>query len=191
MNELQQIEERVQAPDAVALVEQQRAKDLAEIAENAEFQKASKTTHAKEVANILLRKDLEIQDEELNRQWDEYLLEKKKEELDYRVKQEKGLTKQTVKADIKQKKREIAQKRYAHLYKKDANGELIDFTVSGFINRYKEFTNWYKSLTDNTQRLINSTFKFIFKAGLTVGVAFAVYKALQILAKSGIVILGG
>lgn len=177
---------RVDAPDAVAIVKAQREKDFKEIASHEAFLEASKTTHAKEIANILHKKDLEIKDEELNRQWEEYLLRKKKEEIDYRVKQEKGLTKQRVLADIKQTKREIAIKRYGHLYKKDENGDPIDFTVSTFINKYEEVARWYKSLTDNTRRIINTTVKFIFRISLTGGLVYLAYRVLQWLVSNGV-----
>ena len=191
-NELIEVQEmKTEAQDALEIVQRQREKDLAEIAESEAFTVPSQLIHAREVANILHKKDLEIQDEEISRQWDMYLLGKKKEELAYKAKKEKGIVKQKVKANVKKEKRDIAMIRYGHLYEKDENGEYKDFTVSTFINRYKEFANWYQSLTENTRKVINSSIKFIFRTGLTVGLVYLAYRALQILAKSGVLILGG
>ena len=175
------------AKDNSEIIETQRKKDLQDISKDEGFLSASKEVNARDVANTLRAKSNDIQNEELNRELEEYILKKKKEKLDLEAKLGKDLMKQEVKADINEKKRLIAEKRYGYLYT-EVNGKYKDFTQSKSINRFKEINNWYKGLSDNLQKAISTTVKFMFKAGITVGAVYVAYKLLQIATSSGLIL---
>lgn len=168
--------------EAKAVVENQRKADLQAISENEEFKNASKLVNERKVYNELKKEANQIKDEELNREWEEYLLKKKKEAQDYRTKLEKNVIKQEVKADVYKKKREIAEKRFGYLYK-----DMKDFTPSKALNRLKEFRNWYNNLSDTIHKIVNTTLKWVFRLGLTTGGIFALYGILKWLLNNGLV----
>lgn len=176
--------------DVSKIVDAQRAKDLEDISKNEKFTTMSTEITAREAYNELKKKDNEIKDEELKREWEEYLLKKKKEEQDYRTALEKDLIKQEVKADVYAKKREISIKRYGYLYQKAEDGSLKDFSPSKVLNRYKELARWYQSLTDPTRKIINTTTKLLLRIGIIVAIGFALYGIIKWIVSSGIIIIG-
>ena len=181
----QEQEQQNKSLDKETILQAQREKDLAEISKDEKFLNASKEVNARDMAVSLRQKANQIQNEELNRQWEEYLLKKKKEEQAYRTKLEKNILKQEIQAEINEKKRLIAERRYGYLYKREGES-YKDFTQSKTINRLKEINNWYKGLTDNVQKAIKTTVKFIFKAGITLGALYLGYRVLIFLSNSGL-----
>lgn len=176
--------------DVSKIIDAQRAKDLEDISKNEKFTTMSTEITAREAYNELKKKDNEIKDEELQREWEEYLLRKKKEEQDYRTALEKDLIKQEVKADVYAKKREIAIKRYGYLYTKAEDGSLKDFSPSKALNRYRELANWYKSLTEPTRKMLNTTAKLLIRIGVVTAIGFALYGIIKWIISSGIIIVG-
>lgn len=181
---------KAEAADVSKIVEEQRAKDLADISKNEKFTEMSLNVSTREAYNVLKKKDNEIKDEELKREWEEYLLRKKKEEQDYRTALEKNLIRQEVKADVYAKKREIAIKRYGYLYHAAEDGSLKDFSPSKVLNRYKELANWYKSLTDPTKKIINTTAKLLLRIGVITAIGFALYGVIKWVVSSGVITIG-
>ena len=175
-------EKEKEITDKENLLKSQRKEDLANISKSEQFLKASEEINTRDVAVSMRKKANEIQNEELQRDWEEYLLQKKKEEQDYRTKLEKDLLKKEIQAEINEKKRLIAERRYGYLYdQKELNGKIVykDFTQSKTINRFKELNNWYKNLSENMQKAISTTVKFIIKAGVSISILYIIYQVLK------------
>lgn len=112
---------------------------------------------------VQLSKDmLAIMSEEQKNAITNYALECQKKQFEYRRKLEKNLICEEVRAEVQNKKIEILKKRYGHLYKKDQNGEIIDFIPSKFHNVTKEIANWWNSTSDNFKKIVYATLKLAF-----------------------------
>lgn len=194
---------------AVEVVEEQAKKDYIAISENEAFRKASLETNTREVTAELQAKVNEIQDKELQNEYQAYLLKKKKEELDYRVKREKDIIKQDVKAQVFNKKYSIAKQRYGYLYNptwqdkldengkpmKNENGEPIrelvpskDFTSNGFLNKMREFEHYYENLSVTARKAIWTALKTVLIIGAIALGGFLLWKLVAFIANSGITI---
>ena len=172
------------------IIEKQRKKNLAAIAQNENFQKAAMMNDLRSVGAKLQKQENNTWDEELENDYKRYELSKKKEALDYKTKLEKNIVKEQVKAEVSQKKYEVALARYGYLYKQqtkpvlDANGDPVvdengkpvmqvipakDFTPNKFINKTKELVAFYDNLSDQVKKAIGVTFKlFLIAGGLTL-----------------------
>lgn len=201
--------EEKETAGAVAVVEEQAKKDYVAISENEEFRRASLETHTREVSAELQSKANEIQDKELQNEYQAYLLKKKKEELDYRVRREKDIIKQDVKAQVFQKKYSIAKQRYGYLYNptwqdkldengkpmKNENGEPIrelvpskDFTSNSFLNKMREFEHYYENLSVTARKAIWTALKTVLIIGGIALGGFLLWKLVAFIANSGITI---
>lgn len=194
---------------AESVIEEQRQKNYSEIAKNEKFQKRSTEIDARTVGAKLDKDDNEAYKQELENQYARYELDKKKEALDYRMKLERKTTKEKVKADVAEVKREIALQRYGYLYKptkkevldadgntvKDENGNVVyqeipakDFTPSKFINWTKEFANWYGNLSKSMQNVIKTTLKILFFCGIAALLIWGAVTGIKLLIDSGILV---
>lgn len=174
------------------IVTKQRKKDLEAIAQNEQFQKQSLDINMRDVGAQLLQRQNEIEDKELRNELDRYRLKKEKEKLDYRTKKEKNIVREEVKADVFEKKLEVAEKRYGYLYEKENDEtksmKYKNFTINKFVNRTKEFSNWYKSLSAEVRKIIWTTVKtFLIVGGIALGL-YVMYELIRALATSGLVI---
>ena len=155
---------------------------LGELRESNEY-KQQVDEIVKESASVLIQHDkLNILSEKQKNELAEYELECEKQQLAYRKKKEKKLIKEQAKAKIQKQKIEILQTRYGYLYKLDDNGKPIDFVSSKFVNKYKEFCNWYSTTSDGFKKIVKGTLKIMFWCG----VIFLAYKGFRWLANSGI-----
>lgn len=155
---------------------------LGELRESNEY-KQQVDEIVKESASVLIQHDkLNILSEKQKNELAEYELECEKQQLAYRKKKEKKLIKEQAKAKIQKQKIEILQTRYGYLYKLDENGKPIDFVSSKFVNKYKEFCNWYSTTSDGFKKIVKGTLKIMFWCG----VIFLAYKGFRWLANSGI-----
>ena len=182
------------------IIEEQKQTDLRVIQADESFKKASKELNFRDVQNQLESSALVIADKELNNQYEKYKLDQKKELLKATVNAEKGLIKEQAKAEKYEKKRKIAEKRYGYLYETteitvlDDEGNKIkktvykDFTPSKAINRFKEFGNWYKNLTDGARNFINTTCKFLLRVAGWAALGGILYGLITWLLHSGIAV---
>lgn len=185
-----------------SIIAAQKEKDLSEIKDNEKFKQLSKAITEREIGYKLQENALTIQGKEFQNQYDEYVLKKKKEALAFRIKKERNIVSQQVKAELNEEKRRISEKRFGYLYEadgtytyyeKDVSGKLIElqaikyknFTPSYSINRLKELQNWYKNQTETAQKAIWTTVKFVFFSGIAVASVFIIIKLLRWLAVSG------
>lgn len=105
-----------------------------------------------------------------------YTLDCEKEKLDYRKRKEKNLVKEQVKAEVFKKKVEVLKNKYGYLYKKDDNGNLLNFIPSKSYNRYKAFCNWWEGTTDGFKRIVKGTLKVLFWVALVGVIGLVGYK---------------
>lgn len=179
---------------ADSVIEKQRQKNLSEISENADFKKISRTLDEESVKTELERQTLEILDK------------KQKNDLaNFKLKLLKKALREQVKTEVYAVKLKNAQNRYGYLYETETV-EIVDddgetkyetryksFTISKFINRYKEFVNWYKNLTVETQKFIWATVKFLVRTGIVLAIGFVIYYVVKWLLDSGMlnIAIGG
>ena len=186
-----------------SLIESQRKKNIEQLSNDVEFQRASYMVDEQRVAAELASQQIDNEQKKLENELKTYILKTQKAQLDYRKKMERRLIRQGVKAEIKQAKRLIAERRFGYLYQedgtyttieKDQNGNSVevqhtkykDFSPSYTINKMKEIQNWYKNQTEIVQKAIWNTVKFVIFGGLGVGIIYIVIKALKWLSQSGI-----
>ena len=199
--ELKELLEQVEKPPATeevaplkpalktadSVIEEQRQKDFQAIAQNKEFQELSATINGNDVEARLEKAALVVQGQ------------RQKNALErYKLRIQKRVLREKEKADVYAIKLKNAQARWGYLYQTetvetvDENGNKIEevryksFTTSKFINRYKEFVNWYKNLTAETQKVIWATVKFVIKTGILVAIGFAIYGVVKWLLDSGL-----
>lgn len=189
------------------VVNNQKQKDLDKISQTKEFQQQSLLINTREVVADLKNQENKIYDKELQNELDAYILKKKKEELDYTAKKERNSIRQDVKAKVFKKKYDVAWQRYGYLYKSswvdkldeqgracvDEKGNTIkvqkpaeDFTPNRFINFIREAVHFYKTLSDNAQKAIFVTIKWIIKLGALTGIGFLGWYAIKYLTSLGI-----
>ena len=126
-------------------------------------------------SSVVLRADLlKALSEEQKNELLQYQIECEKEKLAYRKEKEKKVVLEEVKAEIQEKKINALKKRYAYLYELDENGQPKKFIASKFVNKYKEFCNWYDGTSDGFKKIIKYTFRIVFYVVL----AYLGYKGL-------------
>lgn len=189
------------------IIGDQRKENLKAISQSSEFLRKSLEVDSRTV-NAELDKQANITlDTEIQNEYKQYELKKLKEKLDYKTKLEKTISKQEVKAEVAQKKYDIALKRYGYLYKPtvkqimdengnpllDENGNPIttivpskDFTPNKFINRTKELANYYANLSDTAKKVIWTTVKFVLFASAGSLVVWGLVAIFKRLATSGV-----
>ena len=168
------------------LIDEQREKDFDAIKNGEAFKNKNQVLNKKEVDMALRQKENFLTNEELNREWEEYLLAKKKEQQAYTIKKEKRLIKQDVKSKIAAQKREIALNTFGYLYADD-KGNIQNFVYSKSINRLRQFANWYKSLEESTRKIIKSTILLIIGLGIFAAFSVGLFKIIILLIKGGLI----
>ena len=190
-----------------SIIEEQHKKNLAAIAQNEEFKRASMTNDMRAVGAKLQKAENDTWDAELANEYKRYELNKRKEALDYKTKLEKNITKEQVKAEVANKKYDVALARYGYLYKPqvkqilDENGEPIldengkpmtkvipakDFTPNKFINKTKELVNFYDNLSSQVKKAIWVSLKLVLVAGGIVALVFGFKALIGYLEQAGI-----
>ena len=190
---------RTPAESGVDVVKQQKVQDLETIARNKDFQQKSLEINMRGVGAELHSEEVKILDKELQNELDTYILKKKKEELDYRAKKEKDIVRQDVKAQVFEKKYEIARKRYGYLYKStwedriDEDGNITkvevpskDFTPNKLINKLKEIAHYYNNLSATAQKMIWTTLKLVLVIGGVALVGWGLVEAVKFISSNGI-----
>lgn len=181
-----------------AVIEKQRERDLNAIAEDEGFQKASHEVASRDVAAKLRAEALEVLSAEQRNALAEYTLKKEKERLDYRVRFEKKIDKEEIRAEVYARKVRNAEAMYGQYYKQevvdtlDADGNVVkvvrykNFTTSKFVNKVRVFANWYNNLAEGSRKVIWTTIKVVLFAGVIVAAGFSLYGIFKWLAGSGI-----
>ena len=201
--QLMPIEE--QAPVAIeknsaaqAVIDKQRERDLNAIAEDESFQKASHDVASRDVAAKLRAEALDVLSAEQRNALAEYTLKKEKERLDYRVRFEKKIDKEEIRAEVYARKVRNAEAMYGQYYKQevvetlDQDGNVVktvrykNFTTSKFVNKIRVFANWYNNLAEGSRKVIWTTIKIVFFGGLTAGVIAILVRVFKWLVSSGI-----
>lgn len=171
------------------IVEEAQNSALEEIANSEEFKKNSNALYSEKVKADFEEKAIEIKSKALQNEYDAYALTKKKQLLDKRVKYEKNLIKEQVKADVQQQKIANAKRRYGYLTPlldengapiKDENGEIqVDmskFTPNKASNRFKEWEHNYNNMSKTARKAITTTSKTVIFLGLISLAIWAVVK---------------
>lgn len=201
--ELQKIEEKkeeaVSLDTTDSLLQSQRKKDLQNIAEDKEFREKSQEVANRSIYAKLRTEAIDVLSLEQKNALAKYTLDKEKEQLDYKIKYEKRLIKEEVKAEVYARKVKNAEIMYGQYYKQevvdtlDKDGNVIkvvrykNFTTSKFVNRLRVFANWYNNLAEGSRKIIWTTIKIIVVAGLIVGIGFGLYGIFKWLVNSGII----
>lgn len=179
------------APKTDSIVDEARQPVMQQIANSEEFKRETQKLYHKEVAVDFAEKTIKLADRELNNQYEQYALSKKKELLDLRVKYEKGLIKEQVKAQVQQQKIDIALKRYGYLTPlydenneavKDKDGNVVvdmsKFTPNKPSNRFKELEFNYRNMSQTARKIIWTTIKTVVIVGLIALGGWLIYKYL-------------
>lgn len=179
------------APKTDSIVDEARQPVMQQIANSEEFKRETQKLYHKEVAVDFAEKTIKLADRELNNQYEQYALSKKKELLDSRVKYEKGLIKEQVKAQVQQQKIDIALKRYGYLTPlydennevvKDKDGNVVvdmsKFTPNKPSNRFKELEFNYRNMSQTARKIIWTTIKTVVIVGLIALGGWLIYKYL-------------
>ena len=184
---------------ATNIVQEQQQKDIDNFKDTEDFKKASRELAERKVLGEFKKEALAVLDGDLKNQYQEYVLKKEKERLDYIMENEKPLIKEKAKADLMEQKIKIAEQRYGYLYQRvivediDDKGNKIqkvvykDFTPSKFLNVLKELASKYKNLSQTTRSAILTTLKIIFGVGISVLVIWLGYKGISALLHSGFI----
>lgn len=178
-------------PKTDSIVDEARQPVMQQIANSEEFKRETQKLYHKEVAVDFAEKTIKLADRELNNQYEQYALSKKKELLDLRVKYEKGLIKEQVKAQVQQQKIDIALKRYGYLTPlydennevvKDKDGNVVvdmsKFTPNKPSNRFKELEFNYRNMSQTARKIIWTTIKTVVIVGLIALCGWLIYKYL-------------
>ena len=167
-------------------IQDQYKKHTTELAKSENFAKATKKV-VEESAEAELKADaLKILDQKQKNELAEYTLECEKQKLEYRKKMEKGLIKEQVKSDISKKKIETLKNRYGYLYEQDENGQPKNFVANKFVNKYKEFCNWYKGTGDGFKKVVGTTLKILIWGAIAFLVITFGFKGLKWLSNTQI-----
>ena len=192
-------EKSLMTSQATNIVKEQQQKDIDNYKDSEDFKKASRDLAERKVLGEFKKEALAVLDGDLKNQYQEYVLKKEKERLDYIMENEKPLIKEKAKADLMEQKIKIAEQRYGYLYQRvivkdiDDDGNEIskvvykDFTPSKFLNTLKEIASKYKNLSQTTRSAIWTTLKVIFGVGMAVLVVWLGYKGVSALLHSGII----
>lgn len=161
---------------------------LDSIKESAEFKEQVNNLYMQKSIADFESETLVIKNQEFDNDFEKYKLEKKKELLNRKIKFEKSLIKEKVKAEIKEEKRKIAIKRYGYLtplFDKDNNivrdekGDIkVDyskFTPNKFSNVIKEFEYNYNNLNKTTRKIIWGTIKTVLLISAISLVGYLLY----------------
>lgn len=171
------------------IVKESEQQCLTDISQSEDFKKATTGLYEQKAKTQLTAEAIKIKSQELQNEYDTYALDKKKQLLDEQVKADKLLLKEQMKAEVMQKKIEIALKRYGYLTPLlNENGEimrdddgniLVDmskFTPNKMSNRFKEFEHNWANMNKSARKIITASVKTILILGAIALGCFVVYK---------------
>lgn len=165
-------------------IQNQYDENKRQLATNEDFKELTQQI-VKRSAKAELEKDmLAILSDEQKNELSKYLLDCEKHKLDYRKKKEKKVVLEEVKAEVSAKKINALKKRYGYLYKQDENGEPIDFVANKFVNKYKEFINWWDGTSDGFKKIVKGILKVIFWGGIACLIVLLGYRAFAWIAEN-------
>jgi hypothetical protein len=158
------------------IIKQQYDKKTNELAADENFQRLTQEVIQRQAKAKLSEDMLAVLDKEHKNELSQYYLKCEKEKLQFRKKKEKKIIIEEVRSEVFAKKLENLKRRYGYLYKKDSNGEPIDFIPSKSYNRQRELTNWWNGLGDNFKRIVKGTFKILIWGAILVGGSMLLYE---------------
>lgn len=161
------------------IIKQQYDKKTNELATNEDFQSLTQQVIERQAKAQLSEDMLAVLNQEHKNELSQYLLNCEKEKLRFRKKKEKKIIIEEVRSEVFAKKLENLKRRYGYLYKKDSNGEPIDFIPSKSYNRQREVVNWWNGLGENFKRIIKGTLKILFWGCFLVLVVVVGYDLLK------------
>ena len=188
----------VPASSAAPIVTEELAKARQEVARGEGFQKASHEVATRDMRATLNAEALAVLSAEQKNALAEYTLKKEKERLDYRIKYEKQIDREEIRAEVYARKVANAEAMYGRYYKQevvdtlDKDGNVVkvvrykNFTTSKFVNKVRVFANWYNNLAEGSRKIIWTTIKIVLICGLIVGIGFGLFGLIKWLANSGI-----
>lgn len=155
-------------------IEKAYSEHRASLQKDEHFQKGAKEV-VTATAKAKMRKDmLEALSEEQRNELSLYILQKEKQQLDYRKKKERGLILEETRAEISNRRIETLKMRYGYMY-----NEKEPFIPSKSYNKSREFANWWNSTSDNFRKLVKGTLKFLLYATIGFLVVYFGYKGLS------------
>lgn len=187
--ELAVVEQSTQPPQERNIVKESEQQCLNDISQSEDFKKATTGLYEQKAKTQLTAEAIKIKSQELQNEYDTYALDKKKQLLDEQVKADKLLLKEQMKAEVMQKKIEIALKRYGYLtpllnengeIMRDEDGNILvdmsKFTPNKMSNRFKEFEHNWANMNKSARKIITTSIKTILILGaITLG-CFILYK---------------
>lgn len=171
------------------IVKESEQQCLTDISQSEDFKKATTGLYEQKAKTQLTAEAIKIKSQELQNEYDTYALDKKKQLLDEQVKADKLLLKEQMKAEVMQKKIEIALKRYGYLtpllnengeIMRDEDGNILvdmsKFTPNKMSNRFKEFEHNWANMNKSARKIITASVKTILILGAIALGCFVVYK---------------
>lgn len=171
VKEQQESDREQQAKDSITglvheEIQEQYAESKKSLIKSEDFKKLADEITRRSAEAELGKDMLAILSQEQKNALAQYVLECEKKKLDFQQKKEKGIIEEDVKAQVFEKKVAILKKRYGHLYKKDENGEILNFVPSKSYNKYKSFINWWDNTSDGFKKITKGILKFLFWGGV-------------------------
>lgn len=158
---LPQVAEKPSTALAHDVIQKQYEQHKQELTNNEDFLTLTKEVVARSAKAELQKEILDILTEEQRNELSGYLLECEKQKLEYRKKKERKVIIEDVKSKIVEQKINSLKRRYGYLYKKDANGEPIEFVASKAVNKYKEYCNWWLGTSDGFKKIVKGVLRFL------------------------------
>lgn len=165
-------------------IQNQYDENKKQLATNEDFKQLTQQIVERSAKAELTKDMLGILTEEQKNELSAYLLQCEKQKLSYRKKKEKKVVLEEVKAEISEKKINALKKRYGYLYKQDENGNPKDFVANKFVNKYKEFINWWDNTTDGFKKIVKGALKLLFWGAIGTLIILLGYRALRWIAEN-------
>ena len=174
---------------SAGLVDESEQEMLNRIKDHTNFQERSEYVFERAVNVELDKRELIVLDQE-----------QKNELARLKLKLNKRTMKEEARAEHYERKRKAKMIRYGYLYEPyevtviDPNTNQLkketrykNFTTNTFINKYKDFANFYANLADSTKKIIKKSIKVIFWGGIITAICFGLYGIIKWLIHSDIV----
>lgn len=157
-------------------IQSQYENNKQQLVNNEDFKKLTQEI-TERTAKAELGKDmLEVLSKEQKNELALYVLECEKQQIEYRKKHEKKVILEEVQAEVFDKKVKALKKKYGYLYKKDENGEIVNFIPSKAYNKYRAFCHWWENTTDGFKKIVKGTLKVLFWCAIVGLVVLVGYK---------------
>lgn len=179
LNNLPKVAENKSTTLAHDVIQEQYKQHKSELKSNEDFVNLTKEVVARSAKAELQKEILDILSEEQRNELAGYLLECEKQKLEYRKKKERKVIIEDVKSKIAEQKIESLKRRYGYLYKKDANGEPIEFVASKAVNKYKEYCNWWLGTSDGFKKIVKGVLRFLLWGAVVFLVATVGYELIM------------